>query len=85
MFYAKLCSPTRSVGTFTAYGDYGLLGSDAVYTDRFRHLPSIWQQVPPKRWYLPIITSRDIASHIPIILIHTVPSETQSQSNGLSL
>jgi hypothetical protein len=59
-----------------AYGDYGLLGCDAMYTDRFRHLLSIWQQVPPKRRYLPI-TSRDIASHIPGILIHTVPSETQ--------
>ena len=77
MFYAKFCSPTRRVGTFTAYGDYGLLRCDAVYADRFRHLLSIWQQVSPKPWYLPIITSRDIASHIPVILIHKVPSETQ--------
>jgi hypothetical protein len=77
VFYAKFCSPTRRVGTFTAYGDYGLLGCDALYTDRFRYLLSIWQQVPPKRWYLSIITSRDIASHTPVILIHIVPSETQ--------
>lgn len=51
VFHAKFCSPTWRVGTSTAYGDYGLLGCDAVYTDRFRHLLSIWQQVPPKRWY----------------------------------
>jgi len=56
VFYAKFCSPTRRLGTFTAYGDYGLLGCGAVYTDRFRHLLSIWQQVPPKRWYYYHIT-----------------------------